>query len=59
VFTLDENNESSFLCDCPAQQNIMIHQSQWHQLANLGDQPLKIVEIQYGDRCQEDDIERR
>lgn len=30
----------------------------WHQLANPYDKPCKIVEIQYGDLCAEDDIER-
>ena len=36
-----------------------IHQKEWHQLANETDQPLKIVEIQYGTRCDEADIQRR
>ena len=31
----------------------------WHQLTNEGSDPLKIVEIQYGQRCEESDIERR
>lgn len=31
----------------------------WHQLTNPFDEPCKIVEIQYGDQCTEDDIERR
>jgi mannose-6-phosphate isomerase-like protein (cupin superfamily) len=30
----------------------------WHQLVNPGDVPLKIVEIQYGTDCIEEDIER-
>ena len=33
--------------------------SEWHQLTNPYDVPLKIVEIQYGDRCVEEDIERQ
>jgi len=32
---------------------------EWHQLANETDQPLKIVEIQYGTACDESDIERK
>jgi cytidyltransferase-like protein len=32
---------------------------EWHQLTNPYDQPLKIVEIQYGKHCIEEDIERR
>jgi cytidyltransferase-like protein len=33
--------------------------NEWHQLANPFDEPCKIVEIQYGLRCAEDDIERK
>lgn len=32
---------------------------QWHQLANPYDHPCRIVEIQYGERCEEEDIERK
>ena len=31
----------------------------WHQLTNPYDMPLKVVEIQYGERCVEEDIERK
>lgn len=31
----------------------------WHQLCNPHDTPLQIVEIQYGERCDEEDIERK
>ena len=40
-------------------QTEKIYRNEWHQLVNETDQPLKIVEIQYGDRCDESDIERR
>jgi cytidyltransferase-like protein len=33
--------------------------NEWHQLTNPYDDPVKIVEIQYGDQCDEEDIERR
>jgi cytidyltransferase-like protein len=33
--------------------------SEWHQLANPWDIPVKIVEIQYGEQCIEEDIERK
>jgi cytidyltransferase-like protein len=36
-----------------------IHQTEWHQLANETSGPLKIVEIQYGIQCNEEDIQRR
>ena len=31
----------------------------WHKATNTGDTPAHIIEIQYGERCVEDDIERR
>lgn len=31
----------------------------WHQLTNPFDQPVKIIEIQYGEQCVEEDIERK
>jgi len=32
---------------------------QWHRLYNPFDEPCRVVEIQYGEACDEDDIERR
>lgn len=32
---------------------------EWHQLTNPHPMPLKIVEVQYGERCVEEDIERQ
>jgi cytidyltransferase-like protein len=39
------------------QLHIAVHE--WHQLTNSYDHPLKIVEIQYGEQCVEEDIERK
>jgi cytidyltransferase-like protein len=36
-----------------------ISNGEWHQLDNNTDKPLRIVEIQYGEHCVEEDIERR
>ncbi len=33
--------------------------NEWHQLQNHSQQPLRIVEIQYGEKCVEEDIERK
>lgn len=38
---------------------ISIAKNEWHQLANETDSPLKIIEIQFGDNCVEEDIERK
>ena len=39
--------------------SLHIGKTEWHQLCNETDDPLKIIEIQYGDNCIEDDIERK
>ncbi|CAB4129093.1 Cytidyltransferase-like domain [uncultured Caudovirales phage] len=36
-----------------------VARTEWHQLSNPFPAPLKIVEIQYGPNCTEEDIERR
>lgn len=36
-----------------------VAKQEWHQLTNPYNYPLKIVEIQYGEQCIEEDIERR
>jgi cytidyltransferase-like protein len=37
----------------------IIAQGVWHQATNLTDKPCHILEVQYGERCIEEDIERR
>jgi cytidyltransferase-like protein len=36
-----------------------VPQGEWHQLVNPFTEPCKIVEIQYGSQCTEEDIERK
>jgi cytidyltransferase-like protein len=36
-----------------------VYTNDWHQLTNPFNQPLKVVEIQYGEYCVEEDIERK
>jgi cytidyltransferase-like protein len=36
-----------------------INPNEWHQLHNPTDEPLKVIEIQHGEQCVEEDIERR
>ena len=38
---------------------IFIKKEEWHQLCNKHESPLKVIEIQYGDKCIEEDIERK
>lgn len=39
--------------------HVHIRRTEWHQLANETNEPLKIIEIQYGNNCVEEDIERK
>jgi mannose-6-phosphate isomerase len=60
VYTLDEaSTDQEIKCQLTVHQNTFIAVNEWHQLCNETDQPLKLIEIQYGDRCVEEDIERR
>ncbi len=40
-------------------QYVHIDSRDWHQLINEDPNPLRVIEIQYGDRCEEEDIERK
>lgn len=48
----------------PTMLNMLEHQTltipvgEWHQLCNSSENPVRIVEIQYGEQCIEEDIER-
>lgn len=60
VYTVDPHSTEYDLLASPAQhQHTWIRLNQWHQLCNETDQPLRLIEIQYGDRCVEEDIERK
>lgn len=39
-------------------QSINIQTREWHQLCNDTELPLRIIEVQYGENCIEEDIER-
>jgi mannose-6-phosphate isomerase-like protein (cupin superfamily) len=38
---------------------IYINRNEWHQLVNNATNPLKVIEIQFGEQCVEEDIERK
>ena len=44
---LDKHDEFTIIC------------GEWHQLTNPYDEPCRVVEIQYGEYCEEEDIERK
>ena len=41
-----------------ARESIVVPTGSWHSLSNKQDSPLRIVEIQTGEKCEEDDITR-
>jgi len=40
-------------------ENFVIPKGTWHRLINDTEKPLEIIEIQYGEECTEEDIERK
>ncbi len=60
VYTVDPYSTDYDLMASPARhQSTWIRLNEWHQLCNETDQPLKLIEIQYGEDCVEEDIERK
>ena len=60
VYTIDDaSTDQEIKCELTVHEHTFIKTNEWHQLCNETDQPLKLIEIQYGDRCVEEDIERQ
>ena len=60
VYTLDQaSTDVDVKCQLDMHEHTFIKCQEWHQLCNETDQPLKLIEIQYGENCVEEDIERR
>ena len=60
VYTIDPHSTDYEVMEKPCQhEHCWIELGQWHQLCNDTDQPLRLIEIQYGADCVEEDIERR
>ena len=60
VYTVDPHSTDYDLMASPSRhQHTWIKLGEWHQLCNETDQPLRLIEIQYGDNCVEEDIERK
>lgn len=59
VYTLDNSTDPDVMATPTKHQHMIIELREWHQLCNETDRPLKLIEIQYGEDCIEDDIERK
>ena len=59
VYSMMPNGYALLPAELSTHQSYKIPKGDWHQLSNPYDVPCRIVEIQYGDACDESDIERR
>lgn len=59
VYTINRSTDAELVGVFQRFQSLHISRTDWHQLCNESDQPLKLIEIQYGDNCVEEDIERK
>ena len=53
-----KRNDSNDVVIMHKHENTTINKKEWHQLSNETTDPLRVVEIQYGDICIEEDIIR-
>ena len=59
IYTLDHSSDHDLVGHFGVHEHIWIAKNQWHMLCNETDQPIKLIEIQYGENCVEEDIERK
>ena len=59
VYTLNKKTDAELWGVFTKHQHIHIQKTEWHQLCNETNLPLKLIEIQYGENCVEEDIERK
>jgi cytidyltransferase-like protein len=59
VNTLDADDNTVMKNFIMTNMQTYIGREEWHQLVNKSDAPLKVIEIQFGEKCVEEDIERK
>ena len=59
VNTLDADGNTVMKNFVMTNMQTYIGREEWHQLVNKTDTPLKVIEIQFGEKCIEEDIERK
>ena len=59
VYTLNRKTDSELVGKFTQFDHTWIANNEWHQLVNETSKPLRIIEIQYGSNCSEEDIERK
>ena len=59
VYTLNRKTDPELVGKFTQFDHTWIANNEWHQLVNETLEPLRIIEIQYGSDCSEEDIERK
>lgn len=59
LYTLNRSTDVEKMGTYCKFSTLQINVNEWHQLVNEGTEPLKIIEIQYGENCIEEDIVRK
>ena len=59
INTLDADGKTVMKNFVMKNMQTYIGREEWHQLVNKSHTPLKVIEIQFGEQCTEEDIERK
>jgi cytidyltransferase-like protein len=59
LYTINKSTDAELVGKFIEHSHMWIPKASWHQLVNESDVPLKVIEIQFGDKCIEEDIERK
>ena len=59
VYTLNAGTDMDLVGNFNKFESLHINKEQWHKLCNETDESLRVIEIQYGENCIEEDIERK
>ena len=59
INTLDADDNTVMKNFVMKNMQTYINRNEWHQLVNKSHTPLKVIEIQFGEQCDEEDIERK
>jgi D-beta-D-heptose 7-phosphate kinase/D-beta-D-heptose 1-phosphate adenosyltransferase len=59
INTLDADDNTVMKNFVMKNMQTYINRNEWHQLVNKSHTPLKVIEIQFGEQCTEEDIERK
>lgn len=59
IYTVNKSSDYEFIGILRKHQSLHVKKGEWHQLCNPFKEPLRIIEIQYGTNCVEEDIQRK